>query len=213
MILPPLYFITREDSSLSHVQQVQRACQAGIKAIQLRMKEASYTEYVNAALAARDICRAYGVMLIINDNVTVVREVGADGVHLGKHDMSPQKAREILGSEAVIGCTANTEEDVLQLLSYSIDYIGLGPYRFTNTKKKLSPILGPMGVQSIASALEKREDRVPVVAVGGILVDEISEVCALGVQSVAISADIINRLKSSQSISYSTPVNMNSEVL
>ena len=91
------------------------------------------------------ICRKYNATLILNDHVHLVKEIGANGVHLGKSDMSPVKARELLGSNYIIGGTANNMEDIRQLHKSGVDYIGLGPFRFTRTKKNLAPILGIEG--------------------------------------------------------------------
>jgi len=142
-----LYFITMDDAPLTHLQQVEAACRAGIQLIQLRMKLADNAAFREVAGAAKQICDEWGVRLIINDRVEVAREVGAYGVHLGKEDMTVAEARVILGEDFVIGGTANTIEDIRLHYSQGADYIGLGPYRWTGTKKNLSPILGLEGYQ------------------------------------------------------------------
>ena len=81
-------------------------------------------------------------ILVIDDYVDIAKELELDGVHLGKNDMNPIEARNILGGKPIIGVTANSYEDIECYSCVDIDYIGLGPYRFTTTKKNLSPILG-----------------------------------------------------------------------
>jgi thiamine-phosphate pyrophosphorylase len=128
--------------------------------------------------------------LIINDNVTIAKEIGADGVHLGKNDMHPTEAREILGGEAIIGGTANTIEDVVQLSGSGVNYIGLGPYRFTTTKDKLSPILGLEGYMKIMREVQMMSIDIPIIAIGGIVPGDVAALMETGIYGVAVSSAI-----------------------
>jgi thiamine-phosphate pyrophosphorylase len=103
---------------------------------------------ITLAKAVKEICNGYKATLIINDNVYLAQQIAADGVHLGLTDMGIPEARRILGTYKIIGATANTFEDINSCTKYS-DYIGLGPFQFTTTKQKLSPILGLEGYRSI----------------------------------------------------------------
>ena len=105
---------------------------------------------------------------ILNDRVELAALIGADGVHLGKNDMSPMEARSILGPQAIIGGTANTFDDILRLIDESVDYIGLGPFRFTSTKKNLSPVLGIEGYAHIFQLCKEHNINIPIVAIGGL---------------------------------------------
>src|SRR5690606_37581435 len=136
---------------------------------------------------AKKICDAFGSKLIINDTVSIALKINADGVHLGKNDMPPAKAREILGSQKIIGATANTLNDCIELHNQSVDYIGLGPYRFTTTKENLSPILGLAGYSYILHELKKKNFNLPIIAIGGILEKDISPILKTGVSGVAVS--------------------------
>ena len=98
----------------------------------------------------------------------LVKQIGADGVHLGKLDMPIKEARERLGKDFIIGGTANTFEDIRQHAADGADYIGCGPFRFTTTKQKLSPILGLDGYHSILTQMREKGITIPVVAIGGI---------------------------------------------
>ena len=98
-----------------------------------------------------------------------MKTINADGVHLGKNDMSIKEARNILGSNYIIGGTANTIEDIINIYQSGADYIGCGPFKFTTTKKKLSPIIGLNGYSNIISNMNKLHIDIPIVAIGGIV--------------------------------------------
>lgn len=102
----------------------------------------------------------------------------SDGVHVGKHDMPVNQARALLGEKPVIGGTANTFEDVCRHYRAGATYIGCGPYRFTTTKKNLSPVLGVEGYRLIVGQMEAAEIRIPMVAIGGIAYDDIPPILA-----------------------------------
>lgn len=168
------------------------AIEGGCKWIQLRMKDADYETMKAAALEIIPLCRENDVIMIINDNVELVRELRVHGVHLGKDDMDPRKAREILGPHAIIGVTANTAADILSLRGVDVDYVGVGPFRFTDTKKKLSPIIGIDGYKSIVRQCVEGGNTLPLVAVGGVTLEDIPEIMSAGMQGVAVSGAIIN---------------------
>jgi len=111
--------------------------------VQLRLKEAIEEDFIRHARELKKVCLEQGAKLIINDRVEIAKSIEADGVHLGRGDMKPKKARELLGKKAIIGATANSLEEVMALKDQPIDYIGIGPYRGTQTKEKLSAIMGP----------------------------------------------------------------------
>ncbi|HVV06827.1 MAG TPA: thiamine phosphate synthase [Puia sp.] len=187
-----LYFITMDEAPLTHLQQVEAACRAGIRLIQLRMKLADDATFRETARAAKEVCDEWGVRLIINDRVEVAREVGAYGVHLGKQDMSVAEARLILGEDFVIGGTANTIEDIRLHYGQGADYIGLGPYRWTSTKKNLSPILGLAGYQRIVEQMRSERINIPVTAIGGIGEADIRGLWQAGLRSIAFSGALVH---------------------
>lgn len=158
----------------------------------MRMKEAADEEVREAAGELLGLCRQYGATLIIDDRVGLVGETGADGVHLGKKDMPIKAARQLLGDK-VIGGTANTLADVKLLIDEGVDYIGLGPYRFTRTKANLSPIVGEEGYRTIMRDLcQQGLHKVPIVAIGGILASDIALLKDTGVDGIAVSGAILN---------------------
>jgi thiamine-phosphate pyrophosphorylase len=186
-----LQFITQDVEGISHAQLAAEACKAGVKWVQLRLKEKSEFDWEQEAVETWEVCRDYGAKLIINDNVAVAKRVMADGVHLGKEDMSPSEARAILG-DVIIGGTANTFEDIVRLNEAGVDYIGLGPFTFTTTKKKLSPVLGLEGYQDIIKQCNEQGIDVPIIAIGGIQTNDVAPILNVGVHGVAVSGLIAN---------------------
>ena len=128
---------------------------------------------------------------IINDNVELAKEIEADGVHLGRADRNPAEAREISGDDFIIGGTANTFDDIVSLLEQGVDYIGLGPFRFTETKKNLSPVLGLEGIKNIVETYRRTSLRqIPVIAIGGIKLNDVEDLIKAGVHGIAVSSAI-----------------------
>ncbi len=169
------------------------ACGGGASWVQLRLKDTPYPEFRNIAIEVQQVCRRHGATFIINDNVQLAMELVADGVHLGKNDMPAEEARALLGPDFIIGCTANTYEDVVRLSKLPTDYIGLGPFRFTGTKKNLSPVIGLEGYQRIIEALSNNEiPHPPLVGVGGITNKDVSDLIDAGLYGVAVSGAICN---------------------
>ena len=190
-----LQYITQETEHLTHIDCVREACIAGIKWIQLRVKNKPDEDYLILAKEAKIICDLYDVKLIINDNVAVALLVNAYGIHLGKSDMNPTEARQLLGENIAIGGTANTLEDVITLMNNKVDYIGLGPFQFTATKKNLSPVLGVEGYYKIVQQLTelKLKDKIPpIIAVGGIKTEHVKDLMKTGIYGIAVSELLTN---------------------
>jgi thiamine-phosphate pyrophosphorylase len=177
---------------IGHVEQVEAASRAGIRWIQLRMKEATDAEVRAAATEAKKICDARGCVLIINDRVEIAAAVDAHGVHLGKEDMTVREARRLLGENKLIGGTANTLEDIRKHHLEGADYIGLGPYRYTTTKKNLSPVLELEGYRRIMSRLEQERIDIPVIAIGGIGVEDVAPLLDAGLYGIAFSGMLVH---------------------
>lgn len=187
-----LQFITHPSDKYSIAEEVQMAIEGGCRWIQLRMKKASDEEVRETALQLIDMCREHDAFLIIDDRVNVVNDLKVSGVHLGKEDMDPLEARELLGPNAVVGATANSAADIIKYKGKDIDYIGLGPFRFTTTKEKLSPVLGIDGYTQIVKEVRDAGVEIPIVAIGGITLDDVDALMKTGVNGIAVSSDIIN---------------------
>jgi thiamine-phosphate pyrophosphorylase len=186
-----LHFITLDHPTISHADQAIRAYKAGCKWVQLRMKETP-TELIEQEIKKiLPVANAHHAILLINDNAELTLKTGAHGVHLGKNDMSPSDARKILGHKYIIGGTANTLNDIISLIDAGVDYVGLGPFRFTTTKKKLSPTLGRDGYDQILSGLKFRRLNIPVIAIGGILENDIESLKQTGIHGIAVAGAVV----------------------
>lgn len=186
-----LQYISHFTPQISYAEGIRMALEGGCRWIQLRMKDAPAEEIIACAEEVLPLCRRHGAKFLLDDHVELVRQLGADGVHLGKNDMPVDEARKILGPDIIIGGTANTIEDIIRLHKQGADYIGCGPFRFTTTKKNLSPILGLDGYKSIVLKMKELGIDLPIVAIGGITVEDIPAVMETGVSGIALSGAIL----------------------
>lgn len=186
-----LQYISHFTPQISYAEGIRMALEGGCRWIQLRMKDAPAEEIIACAEEVLPLCRRHGAKFLLDDHVELVRQLGADGVHLGKNDMPVDEARKILGPDITIGGTANTIEDIIRLHKQGADYIGCGPFRFTTTKKNLSPILGLDGYKSIVLKMKELGIDLPIVAIGGITVEDIPAVMGTGVSGIALSGAIL----------------------
>ena len=186
-----LQFITHQTPRYSYVEGAIEALNGGCKWIQLRMKEAAYDEICNAIEQLKPLCKEKGAILILDDYAELAAKLDIDGVHLGKNDMPPQEARNLIGEKYIIGGTANTIDDIKNLVAQGVDYIGLGPFRHTDTKKNLSPILGLDGYKNILSQCNEAGITTPIVANGGIEPEDIPALMKTGISGIALSGTIL----------------------
>lgn len=186
-----LQFITHFTDTYSYVDSARLALEGGCRWIQLRMKDASDEELEKTAIRVQALCKEFGATFLIDDRVELVKKLHADGVHLGKNDMPIAEARQILGKDFIIGGTANTFEDVKAHYEAGADYIGCGPFRFTTTKKNLSPILGLEGYADIVRKMQANNIQLPIVAIGGITIKDIPDIMKTGVTGIALSGTIL----------------------
>lgn len=186
-----IQFISHYTDKIGYLDSIRLALAGGCRWVQLRVKNATIDELRPMALEAQRMCREAGATFIIDDQVALVKEIGADGVHLGKNDMPVAEARKILGPDFIIGGTANTFEDVKMHYESGANYIGCGPFRFTTTKEKLSPVLGLDGYRSIVSQMREEGINLPIVAIGGITADDIPDIMQTGVTGIALSGTVL----------------------
>lgn len=185
-----LQFITHRRGRYDELSGAEAVLEGGCRWIQLRMKDASPEEIAGTGRRLAAMCRRYGATFVVDDHVELVEAIGADGVHLGKNDMPVAEARRILGPDKIIGATANTLDDMLRAVEAGADYIGLGPFRFTTTKEKLSPVLGTDGYRRIMGEF-RRHSSLSVVAIGGITAADLDDIMATGVTGVAVSGALL----------------------
>ncbi len=186
-----LQFISHCTERYTYLDSIRLALEGGCRWIQLRMKDATDEEVRPIALVAQRLCHEAGATFIIDDRVGLVRELHADGVHLGQNDMPIREARRLLGDGFIIGGTANTFDQVRAHYESSADYIGCGPFRFTTTKQKLAPVLGLDGYRTIISAMEEAHIHIPIVAIGGITEEDIPDILQTGVSGIALSGTVL----------------------
>lgn len=181
-----LCFITdRTVSKLSYEDMVRLALEAGTQWVQYRDKSGSRREIYQIALNLRSITSAYGAVFVVNDHTDIALAVDADGVHLGQDDLPVQKAREIIGKGKLIGLSTHTEEQAVSAETSGADYIGFGPVYHTETKDAGSP----RGTSLLHQLRDKI--RIPIVAIGGITLDNVRLVLATGIDAVAVSSAIL----------------------
>lgn len=186
-----IQFISHSNERYSYIDGIRLSLEGGCKWVQLRMKDAPDEQVAQLGVQARGLCDRYGAKLILDDRVNLVVQTGADGVHLGKNDMPIAQAREILGPGKIIGGTANTFEDIVAHWKSGADYIGCGPFRFTTTKKNLSPILGLEGYRDIVARMKDAGITLPLVAIGGITAEDIPAILETGVDGIAVSGTVL----------------------
>lgn len=187
-----IQFISHYNDQYNYLDTIALALQGGCRWVQLRMKNVPIEEVRRAAKLAQVMCQNAGATLIIDDHVELVKELHADGVHLGLNDMPIAEARRLLGDGYIIGGTANTFDDVKAHAEAGADYIGCGPFRFTTTKERLSPVLGLEGYRQITERMRNEHIDLPIVAIGGITAADVPSIMKTGVTGIAISGAVIN---------------------
>lgn len=186
-----LQFISHYTERYSYLDSIRMALDGGCRWVQLRMKDVADDEVRRVAEEAQRWCRDAGATFIIDDRVELVRQIGADGVHLGKNDMPVSEARALLGDNFIIGGTANTFDDIRSHYEAGANYIGCGPFRFTTTKKGLAPVLGLEGYTYLIKRAREEGINLPIVAIGGITAEDIPAIMSTGVSGVALSGTVL----------------------
>lgn len=186
-----IQFISHFTEQHTYLDSIRLALEGGIKWVQLRMKDATEDEIISVGTEVKKLCDQHSATFIIDDHVELVHKLKADGVHLGKNDMPIAEARNILGKDIIIGGTANTFEDIAAHYQATANYIGCGPFRFTTTKKGLSPTLGLEGYNDIMQKVRKARLYIPIIAIGGITAEDIPDIMQTGISGIALSGAIL----------------------
>lgn len=185
-----LQYISQGNTIEEQLYNIHQALDAGCDWIQMRFKNQTAKDTFALAESVKFLCEEYLANFIVNDNLYLAQQIAADGVHLGLTDMNIAEARAILGNTKIIGGTANTFEDIQNHVKNGCDYIGLGPFRFTKTKEKLSPVLGLSGYLQIMQKLKTNQIEIPVYAIGGIDLKDIDLLIETGIHGIAVSGMI-----------------------
>lgn len=191
-----LMLITNRNERYAEYDQAKMFFDAGGQWVQLRMKDGLNGETVKAVIRLANEA-IVGRIVSINDDVAIASKYGAWGVHLGKEDMSVAEAYDFIYNyrpfdSCVIGATANTFEDIRQAVEDGASYIGLGPFRYTETKKKLSPLLGLEGYREIIARCIEEKLYIPIFAIGGIRLEDVGPLMETGINGIAVSGAIVN---------------------
>lgn len=165
-------------------EQVEKALKGGATFVQLREKELDEEHFLEEAIALKELCHKYHVPFVINDNVTIAKEVDADGVHVGQSDMEADDVRKILGEDKILGVSAQTVEQAVLAEKMGADYLGVGAVFSTSTKKDASAI-SKERVKAICEAVH-----IPVIAIGGITADNILTLKGSGICGIAVVSAI-----------------------
>lgn len=185
-----LHVITDEvlQTRYSHVELAAAAAAGGADVVQYREKRPTSTkELMRVAVLMSLACREFGTTMLIDDRVDVAAAVGATAVHLGREDLPPYVARQILGADAVIGGTANSVEEAVRVASQPVDYLGVGPVFGTTSKgDRAAPMLGLERFAEICAAVDK-----PIIGIGSITVDRVADVLAAGAYGVAVLSAVV----------------------
>ncbi|WP_433835149.1 thiamine phosphate synthase [Flavobacterium anhuiense] len=185
-----LQYISQGENIEKQLYNIHQSLDSGCNWVQMRFKNQTPKDAFTLAEAIKPLCEKYNANFIINDDLHLAKEIDADGVHLGLTDTKIDEARAFLGVSKVIGGTANTFEDIQNHVKNGCNYIGLGPFRFTATKEKLSPILGLSGYFDILQKLKKNKIEIPVYAIGGITLRDVSPLMETGIHGIAVSGII-----------------------
>jgi len=169
----------------SVLEQVELALKGGVKIIQVREKKVNTREFIELARKSLSLTKKNNAYLLINDRVDVALAVGADGVHLGKDDMPLTDARQLLGTEKVIGMSVRTPEEAAEAEKGGADYLAANGVFLTDTKKELHEELGLEGVAAL-----RRAAGLPLIAIGSMKIDNCASVIKAGADGVAVVTGI-----------------------
>ena len=164
---------------------LEDALKGGITLVQLREKHAADDEFVAIGEKVLALCNKYRVPLLVNDNITVAKKIGAAGVHLGQDDLDMVAARKMLGPDAIIGISAHNVEEAVLAEKQGADYLGVGAMYPTGSKDDVS-VIGPAALTEIAKAVH-----LPLVGIGGITVATYHEVIKAGAVGCAMISCIL----------------------
>ena len=164
--------------------QVEKALKGGVTFVQLREKALDEQAFLEEAKEIQKLCEQYHVPFVINDNVEIAAQIGADGVHVGQSDMEAGDVREKLGPDRIIGVSAQTVEQAVRAQERGADYLGVGAVFPTGSKADAVEVSHET-VRAITEAVD-----IPVIAIGGITKDNVSELSGTGICGIAVISAI-----------------------
>jgi len=165
-------------------QQVELAIKGGATFVQLREKNADEDEFLELALKVQKVCRNYKIPFVINDNVEIAKKIDADGVHVGQEDMNACDVRKIIGTQKILGVSASTVSEALLAEKQGADYIGVGAVFATSSKDDAESV-SHKTLKEICDAV-----KIPVVAIGGISLNNVDELKGSGIAGISVISAI-----------------------
>lgn len=182
-----LYLVTNryQDSLETFLKKVEQACQSGVTMIQLREKQLTTNQYYELAKMVKQITDTYQVPLIIDDRLDVCLAVDAAGLHIGDDELPVSVARQVLGTEKILGVTAKTVKRALEAEKSGADYLGTGAI-FPTTTKENAPITLISTLKDICQTVN-----IPVVAIGGLTCENIHQLSGTGIAGIAVVRDLM----------------------
>jgi thiamine-phosphate pyrophosphorylase len=168
-----------------HTDIAKQAIRGGAKVIQLRCKERSIKEFLSIAGDLKKICAEQDILFIVNDSLEVALAVGADGLHVGQDDLPVATARKLLPIDMMLGCSVRTVEEAKVALKDGADYLGVGAI-YTTATKDSAEVVGPGRLKEIKKAVD-----LPIVAIGGINENNLSEVMKAGADAAAVISAVL----------------------
>jgi thiamine-phosphate diphosphorylase len=210
MILPNLIYITHPQEDFENFSWLHRLGENGVKWVQLRMKETDFEKrfpkqhyklkLVEIAEQMKVICDHFQMQLSINDHSEIFTFVDIDGIHVGMDDENPAAIRLKIGDSKIIGCTANSITEIQQYAADALNYFGVGPFRETQTKQKIKPVLGLEGYKIILDQMHDEGIFKPIFAIGGIVESDILDLLKIGVHGIAVSGLLFDHKHSPEKI-------------
>lgn len=171
----------------THEQQARDALAGGAGVIQLRDKMASSRRLYEAAAAIREMTRAAGALLIVNDRLDIALAAGADGLHVGPDDLPVEVARRLLRPGMILGASAGTVKEAIEAERAGADYLGVGAvYEARGSKADAGPPVGPGRVREVRAAVQ-----IPIVGIGGVKAENAAPVIAAGADGVAVITGVV----------------------
>ena len=182
-----LYLVTNryQDSLETFLKKVEQACQSGVTMIQLREKQLTTNQYYELAKIVKQITDTYQVPLIIDDRLDVCLAVNAAGLHIGDDELPVSVARQVLGTEKILGVTAKTVKRALEAEESGADYLGTGAI-FPTTTKENAPITLIYTLKDICQTVD-----IPVVAIGGLTCENIHQLSGTDIAGIAVVRDLM----------------------
>ena len=167
--------------------QVKKALDGGATFVQLREKKLDREDFLAEALEIQKLCKKYGVPFVINDEVSIAKDIDADGVHVGQSDMEAMDVRKVLGPDKILGVSAQTVEQAIIAEKHGADYLGVGAVFATGSKDDADDVSHEM-LKAICEAVS-----IPVIAIGGITKDNVGELAGSGICGVAVISAIFGQ--------------------